>query len=80
MDKILKCEFYVSTRFVGSDVREIVEVTIPEGTPIEKEDDIVKEWFEEWVWETIENSYNIIEDYRPSRKNNRQNKEWRGYV
>jgi len=62
MDKIVKCRFHVSSRYINTDTEEIVDVVIPEGTPTDKEDDIIREWHEEWVWENIENYYEIIED------------------
>ena len=62
MNKILKCEFYVSSKYVNTETKEVVEVIIPEGTPENEEEDIVREWFEEWVWQNIEHSYEILDE------------------
>lgn len=57
----IKVKFFLSTRYIGSDINEIVAINIPKkATELEMED-IIKEIFEEWVWDNINNGWNILD-------------------
>jgi hypothetical protein len=47
---------------VNSETEEILEIMIPEGTPPEKEDDIIREEFDDWVWDNIDSYYDILDE------------------
>jgi len=56
-----KYEFYVSTPFINSSVKETIEFEIPDEFNEHEKEDFIQKQFEEWVWENIESSYEIIE-------------------
>lgn len=56
MDNIIKVKFKVGTKFVGSDVEEIVEYNT-EGMTKEEVYKMIEEDFETWVWENIDSGF-----------------------
>ena len=58
-----KYEFYAATRYIGSDIKEVIEIEFDDYedmTPedIEKE---VNEYFNEWLFQNIESGWEEIE-------------------
>lgn len=60
--KKIKAHYYVSTRYVGSDIEEDVEIEVPKEATKEEIEDLIQIDFEEWVWNTISASWNYESD------------------
>lgn len=58
--KTVKVKFKIGTGYVGSDKEQIVDIQIEEEWTEEEVDDYIKEIYEEWVWQNVDSSYNII--------------------
>ncbi len=56
----IKVEFYVSTRYVGSDVREEIELDVPENLTENELDDFIRPIYEDWAWEALDSGWQII--------------------
>jgi len=59
--KIIKAEMNVSTGYVGSMVKEIVEVEVEDDASKEEIEAEVEEYFKEWLWGNIDSGWSIIE-------------------
>lgn len=57
--KEITVEFYVATKRIGSEEMETVTIEVPEDADEDLVNKIVGEYFEQWVWESIEASYEI---------------------
>jgi hypothetical protein len=57
--KIVKCKFYVSTKYQGCAIEETVEFNIVKGLPRDEENQI-QEVFEDWVNEVTETYWDLI--------------------
>ena len=60
MSKTIKVDFYVGTKYVGSEVEETVEIEIEEDMTEREINDVVDEEFQTWVWENIDASWKIV--------------------
>ena len=54
----IKANYYVSTRYVGSDMQETVTLEVPEDATEDEIENIIQSDFEEWVWNSINASWN----------------------
>lgn len=57
--KEITVTFYVATKSIGSEEIETMTVEVPEDANEALIDKIVSEYFETWVWENIEATYEI---------------------
>ena len=55
--KKVKAHYYVSTKYVGSERTEDVELEVPDEATENEIDDIIFHDYEEWVWNTIETGW-----------------------
>ena len=58
--EVVEYEFTVGTNYVGSTVREIVEIEIPVGASEEEIEDIVQEEHNMWLWNNIDAGWNKV--------------------
>ena len=63
----LTVEFYISTRYVGSDYKEDLELDVPENLSEYELDKFIQEQYEEWAWEVLDSSWSIKSDYKFKR-------------
>lgn len=51
--------FSVSTRYVGSEVKEEIEIEFTEEqyNDEEKREQVIQEYYEDWLWENIDTSW-----------------------
>lgn len=61
MKKTIKVEFCVSTRYVGSDVEEIIELEIDDTWTQDEINSYIESAFNNWVSNEIETSWEIKE-------------------
>lgn len=57
--KEITVEFHVATKSIGSEEIETVTIEVPEDANEALIDKIVSEYFETWVWENVEATYEI---------------------
>ena len=58
--RTIKVRFYVSTNYVGAAAEEELELTVPIDSTDEQIDEIVREYYEQWMYEQLSCSYQII--------------------
>ncbi|MBG9776109.1 DUF7167 family protein [Brevibacillus laterosporus] len=58
-----KFKFSVSTRYVGSERKEIYEIDDEElaGLTEEEQNKVVDEYFNEWLWDNISTSWDRVD-------------------
>jgi len=59
MMKTINVTFQISTRYVGSEMKEEIELLVPEDATEDQLDEILREAFEEWVWESTDGGWKI---------------------
>lgn len=58
MSKKVKLTYFVRTRFVGSDVKEEVELELPDNYNVEQDSDsIIAEDYECWLYDNIDSGW-----------------------
>ena len=57
--KTINVTFQISTRYVGSEMKEEIELLVPEDATEDQLDEILREAFEEWVWESTDGGWKI---------------------
>lgn len=57
-----KFKFYVGLGFVGCNKEGIVELEIPVGANDEETEEIVREYFNEWIWQTIDATWTEVKE------------------
>lgn len=57
----IKVEFSVSTKYVGSRVKEIVDLEIDEDLNEHQIEEIIEEAYESWLENNCDRYYNIVE-------------------
>lgn len=65
----IRVEFYVSTSFVGSTIKDVVEFEITGDETDEELSDMIAKEFEEWVWDRIDADWRIIEGVKKHENN-----------
>lgn len=54
---VRKFEFSVSTRYVGSEVEETIEIEIPDDATENEIEEIVQQRYDDWLWNNIDTNW-----------------------
>lgn len=60
--EVKKFRFYMSTGYVGCQREETVEIEIPVGASEEEIEEIVQEYFDEWMWNYLDTLWGEIKE------------------
>lgn len=58
---IVKVEMSIWTRYVGSTIKDIVEVEVDDDATEKEIEKEIQEYYDEWVWSQIDGGYKRIE-------------------
>jgi len=58
--KTIKVEFYVSTNYHGSEIKEIVEIEVDKTLSGDELEAVIDKHYKEWLFENISSSWHII--------------------
>lgn len=61
MEKKILVNFYVNTGYVGSGIKEDIEVLIQDDWNEKRIEEEIEEYYMEWLWDHVASGWSIIE-------------------